>query len=69
MIDGSSNTLLMSEVINPSNTATATDHRGDIYNDDRNCLMFMAYTAPNSKVPDQLPAPPRAQLLRVPVAA
>jgi prepilin-type N-terminal cleavage/methylation domain-containing protein/prepilin-type processing-associated H-X9-DG protein len=55
--DGTSNTVLASEVVNPANTATASDHRGDVYNDDRNCAMFMAYTQPNSPVPDQLPAP------------
>jgi prepilin-type N-terminal cleavage/methylation domain-containing protein/prepilin-type processing-associated H-X9-DG protein len=55
--DGTSNTVLMSEVINPFNTGSVTDHRGDVYNDDRNCAMFMAYTQPNSPVPDQLPAP------------
>jgi prepilin-type N-terminal cleavage/methylation domain-containing protein/prepilin-type processing-associated H-X9-DG protein len=55
--DGTSNTVLMSEVVNPFNTATTTDHRGDVYNDDRNCNMFMAYTQPNSPIPDQLPAP------------
>jgi prepilin-type N-terminal cleavage/methylation domain-containing protein/prepilin-type processing-associated H-X9-DG protein len=55
-IDGSSNTLLMSEVINPFNSsAGVTDHRGDIYNDDRNCASFQAYTTPNSTIPDQLP--------------
>jgi prepilin-type processing-associated H-X9-DG protein len=31
------------------------DHRGMIYNDDNNCNMFMAYTTPNSKVPDVVP--------------
>jgi prepilin-type N-terminal cleavage/methylation domain-containing protein/prepilin-type processing-associated H-X9-DG protein len=56
-IDGTSNTLLMSEVINPFNTAKATDHRGDVYNDDRNCAQFQALTPPNSTIPDQLPAP------------
>jgi prepilin-type N-terminal cleavage/methylation domain-containing protein len=55
-LDGSSNTLLMSEVVNPFNkSASVTDHRGDIYNDDRNCASFEAYTTPNSTIPDQLP--------------
>ncbi len=56
--DGTSTTLLMSEVVNPFNNGTAasqTDHRGDIYNDDRNCLMFMAYTPPNTTIQDQVP--------------
>jgi hypothetical protein len=46
--DGTSNTLLMSEVIacTPSSTtAISEDHRGMVYNDDYNCSMFMAYTA------------------------
>ena len=54
-VDGMSNTLLMAEVVNPFSTALDIDHRGDIYNDDRNCAMFMAYTPPNSPIPDQLP--------------
>jgi prepilin-type N-terminal cleavage/methylation domain-containing protein/prepilin-type processing-associated H-X9-DG protein len=58
LTDGSSNTLLMSEVIaaQPNGMTTAgEDHRGMIYNDDMNCAMFMAYTPPNSKVPDLVP--------------
>jgi prepilin-type N-terminal cleavage/methylation domain-containing protein/prepilin-type processing-associated H-X9-DG protein len=55
--DGTTNTLLMAEVINPFNSPSATDHRGDIHNDDRNGAMFMAYTTPNSRIPDQLPGP------------
>ncbi len=57
--DGTSNTLLMSEVIAcvPSNGAIGADvdHRGMIYNDDHNCAMFMAYTQPNSIIPDYVP--------------
>jgi prepilin-type N-terminal cleavage/methylation domain-containing protein/prepilin-type processing-associated H-X9-DG protein len=56
--DGASNTLLMSEVIAcmPNGTTTAgEDHRGMIFNDDANCAMFMAYTAPNSTTPDLVP--------------
>jgi prepilin-type N-terminal cleavage/methylation domain-containing protein/prepilin-type processing-associated H-X9-DG protein len=58
IIDGTSNTLLMSEVIGciPSGTtAAAADHRGMVYNDDHNCTMFMTYTAPNSRTPDLVP--------------
>jgi prepilin-type N-terminal cleavage/methylation domain-containing protein/prepilin-type processing-associated H-X9-DG protein len=55
IIDGTSNTLLMAEVIigvdTPDNKTL--DIRGDIYNDDQNCTVFMGYTAPNSKTPDQ----------------
>ncbi|MDR3636356.1 MAG: DUF1559 domain-containing protein [Isosphaeraceae bacterium] len=58
IIDGTSNTLLMSEVIAciPRGTSGALDdHRGMIYNDDHNCAMFMAYTQPNSTTPDYVP--------------
>jgi prepilin-type N-terminal cleavage/methylation domain-containing protein/prepilin-type processing-associated H-X9-DG protein len=55
IVDGTSNTLLMAEVIigldAPGNKTL--DVRGDIYNDDQNCTVFMAYTAPNSQTPDQ----------------
>jgi prepilin-type N-terminal cleavage/methylation domain-containing protein len=51
--DGTSNTLLMAEVvIGATQGAKGYEHRGDIYNDDYNCAMFMAYTAPNSTIPD-----------------
>ena len=32
----------------------AYDHRGDVFNDDYNCTMFITYTPPNSTVPDRL---------------
>jgi prepilin-type processing-associated H-X9-DG protein len=68
MIDGTSNTLLCSEVIIgictnyfapkawPGNLGSygPYDHRGDIFNDDYNCTMFMTYTTPNSTIPDQM---------------
>jgi prepilin-type N-terminal cleavage/methylation domain-containing protein/prepilin-type processing-associated H-X9-DG protein len=51
--DGTSNTLLMAEVIIGATQGTnGYEHRGDLYNDDYNCAMFMAYTTPNSSVPD-----------------
>jgi prepilin-type N-terminal cleavage/methylation domain-containing protein/prepilin-type processing-associated H-X9-DG protein len=51
--DGTSNTLLMAEVIIGATQPTNLyEHRGDIYNDDYNCAMFNAYTTPNSTVPD-----------------
>ncbi len=56
--DGTSNTLLMAEVIVGQDGTTGTtkpnytDTRGDIYNDDIPCTMFMAYTTPNSRQPD-----------------
>ena len=35
------------------NTGTPNyDHRGDIFNADYNCAMFMSYSTPNSKIPD-----------------
>ncbi len=52
--DGTSNTLLMAEVIigldTPGNTKL--DVRGDIYNDDQVCATFMGVTPPNSTLPD-----------------
>ena len=54
--DGTSNTLLMAEVVvckDRSDNSTE-DLRGDFFNDDQCGAVFMAYTAPNSKVPDQL---------------
>jgi prepilin-type N-terminal cleavage/methylation domain-containing protein/prepilin-type processing-associated H-X9-DG protein len=57
ILDGTSSTLLASEVIITTALASgAYDHRGDLYNDDYNCAEFMAYTTPNSKVPDQVPS-------------
>jgi prepilin-type N-terminal cleavage/methylation domain-containing protein len=56
--DGTSGTIMIGETIVGQNrsggTAGSYDHRGDIFNDDWNCCMFMAYTAPNSKIPDQM---------------
>jgi prepilin-type N-terminal cleavage/methylation domain-containing protein/prepilin-type processing-associated H-X9-DG protein len=45
--DGTSNTLLMSEVIMAAND-TDYDIRGDFLNDDRPCTMFMTINLPNS---------------------
>jgi prepilin-type N-terminal cleavage/methylation domain-containing protein len=56
--DGTSNTLLLGEVIVCQASGSAVgqvDHRGAMFNDDYNCTMFMAYTAPNSTIPDQVP--------------
>jgi len=53
--DGTSNTLLMSEVkIGVTMPTNKYEHRGDIYNDDYNCFMFHAYTPPNSKIFDSI---------------
>jgi prepilin-type processing-associated H-X9-DG protein len=51
--DGTSNTLLMAEVIIGATMPTNQyEHRGDLINDDYNCAMFNAYTTPNSIIPD-----------------
>jgi prepilin-type processing-associated H-X9-DG protein len=42
----------MAEVVVGVNSSAGDDHRGDIYNDDYNCGMFMAYTPPDSVFPD-----------------
>jgi prepilin-type processing-associated H-X9-DG protein len=58
IVDGTSNTLMMSEIICPTSSGPANgqvDHRGDIWNDDQNSAQFEAYTTPNSTVPDNVP--------------
>jgi prepilin-type processing-associated H-X9-DG protein len=52
--DGTSQTLVFSEVIigAPNPSSLASDHRGDLYNDDTNCFYFNVYTPPNSQIPD-----------------
>ena len=51
--DGTSNTLLMAEVIiGATEPVNQYEHRGDIYNDDYNCAMFMGYSPPNATTPD-----------------
>jgi prepilin-type N-terminal cleavage/methylation domain-containing protein/prepilin-type processing-associated H-X9-DG protein len=52
--DGTSNTLLMSEVKIGVNQGTNSDHRGDLYNDDKNCFEFHTYSTPNAKTYDQM---------------
>ncbi len=51
--DGTSNTLMMSEVLMafPNNLY---DIRGDIINNDRGCFEFMTINTPNTSFPDQL---------------
>jgi prepilin-type processing-associated H-X9-DG protein len=53
--DGTANTLLMSELVNPAPNTTTPDRRGDLHCDDPNAAMFMAYTTPNARTPDQMP--------------
>src|SRR4029077_18061521 len=52
--DGSSGTLLLSELIAAQPSGTKYDYRGDIWSNSRCATMFMAYTQPNSKIPDQM---------------
>ncbi len=55
MTDGSSNTLVFSEVIIGANQNGNSDHRGDLYNDDHNCFYFNVYTPPNTLIiPDYM---------------
>jgi prepilin-type N-terminal cleavage/methylation domain-containing protein/prepilin-type processing-associated H-X9-DG protein len=57
IVDGTSNTLMMAEVIvgldsGAGNSTTTIDVRGDIYNDDQVCTTFMTFTTPNSTIRD-----------------
>jgi prepilin-type N-terminal cleavage/methylation domain-containing protein/prepilin-type processing-associated H-X9-DG protein len=52
--DGTSNTMLMSEIIVGLNKGTASDIRGDIWSTSRCGFFFTAYLPPNSKLPDDL---------------
>ena len=45
---------MMSELIAAMTDGTVYDYRGDIWSTSRCATMFMAYTPPNSKVPDQM---------------
>ncbi len=55
MIDGTSNTLLVSEVIANASTATASDWRGNLTYPE-NC-MFHWNSPPNTTTPDRLRTP------------
>jgi prepilin-type N-terminal cleavage/methylation domain-containing protein/prepilin-type processing-associated H-X9-DG protein len=52
--DGSSNTMLMSEVLVGPNSGTKSDARGDFWADSKCAYMFTTATTPNSFIPDQL---------------
>ncbi len=55
--DGTSNTMMVGEILIGMNTGTSagqSDIRGDIWGESRCGNMFMAYTAPNSTLQDQL---------------
>jgi prepilin-type N-terminal cleavage/methylation domain-containing protein/prepilin-type processing-associated H-X9-DG protein len=59
IIDGTSNTMMVGELIIGLNNGTGTsssDVRGDIWSDSRCANDFMAYQPPNSKIPDSLNA-------------
>jgi prepilin-type N-terminal cleavage/methylation domain-containing protein/prepilin-type processing-associated H-X9-DG protein len=55
--DGTTNTLLMSEVIQANNDEDF-DIRGDMLNDDRPCTMIMTINTPNTSVADVSPFVP-----------
>ena len=54
IIDGTSNTLMASEVCIGADNGTTYDLRGDFYNDDVVGAMFMAYSPPNASIPDYI---------------
>jgi prepilin-type N-terminal cleavage/methylation domain-containing protein/prepilin-type processing-associated H-X9-DG protein len=55
--DGTSNTMLLSEVVFPNDDADF-DIRGDMLNDDTACTMYMTLETPNSSAPDRSPFTP-----------
>jgi len=52
--DGTSGTMMMSEVIIGLNNGTKPDIRGDIWGTGNHAYSYSAYTSPNSKMPDAL---------------
>jgi prepilin-type N-terminal cleavage/methylation domain-containing protein/prepilin-type processing-associated H-X9-DG protein len=54
VVDGASNTMMMSELIIGQGSGSNTDIRGDIWSVSRCAFMYTAYTPPNSKIPDQM---------------
>jgi prepilin-type N-terminal cleavage/methylation domain-containing protein/prepilin-type processing-associated H-X9-DG protein len=54
IVDGTSGTMMMSEIIVTQNNGSTSDIRGDMWGDSRCGYMFVAYTPPNSKTKDQL---------------
>ena len=52
LTDGTSNTLMMAEVIFGIDNGTTSDIRGDIYSDDQVGTTFMTFSTPNSQVRD-----------------
>jgi prepilin-type N-terminal cleavage/methylation domain-containing protein/prepilin-type processing-associated H-X9-DG protein len=54
ILDGTSNTMMASEVKIGPNTGNSSDARGDYWADSKCTYMFTAATGPNSTIPDQL---------------
>jgi prepilin-type processing-associated H-X9-DG protein len=54
LTDGTTNTMMMSELIIGQGTGTNSDIRGDIWSVSRCAFMYTAYTTPNSKLPDEM---------------
>ncbi|HEX8199040.1 MAG TPA: DUF1559 domain-containing protein, partial [Isosphaeraceae bacterium] len=52
--DGSSQTMMLSEVIDTMPNGTTVDIRGDTWANAKGSLQFMAYTPPNSSIRDQV---------------
>jgi prepilin-type N-terminal cleavage/methylation domain-containing protein/prepilin-type processing-associated H-X9-DG protein len=52
--DGTSGTMLLSELIATQSNGNLVDLRGDIWSDSRCAFMYTAYTPPNSKIRDQM---------------
>jgi prepilin-type N-terminal cleavage/methylation domain-containing protein/prepilin-type processing-associated H-X9-DG protein len=52
--DGTSQTMLMSEVIDTFPSSTNVDIRGDTWANAKGSLQFMTYTPPNSQIRDQV---------------
>jgi prepilin-type N-terminal cleavage/methylation domain-containing protein/prepilin-type processing-associated H-X9-DG protein len=52
IVDGTSNTLMISEVKVGLPNGNSQDHRGDVFNDDYNGCMFNGYTPPNTTFTD-----------------
>jgi len=52
--DGLSGTMMLSETIAAQINGSLVDIRGDIWSDNRCAFHYMAYTPPNSRIPDQV---------------
>ncbi len=55
ILDGTSNTMMMSEVLIGPNTGTKSDSRGDYWaGNEKNAFMYTASTPPNTAIIDQM---------------